>query len=206
MMRGLHPLFALAGVAFAAHAHATEMIEIPNPPPPPPPALQHCCVESAPGAEDPKLLLAVDGGATFRAAFGTTFAGAAAEIMLGGQAPSVSFAGRLHAEVGNSVGLPYEDVGGGMLVMGQLSSRVRLGGGFLFGVLMYQRASASATNDATVWAPSFGVDGELTVDLVRSERGGALFARARVGYDYIDPHGSASGSSAMLAASLGYRY
>lgn len=202
MMRGLRPLFALAALALPAAAHATEMIEIPNRPPPPP----RCCIEpEPPGANDPKLLLAVDGGATFRAAFGTTFAGAASEIMLGGQSPSVSFAGRVHAEVGNTVGLPYEDVAGGMFVMGQLSSRVRLGGGFLFGVLMYQRASASRATDPTVWAPSIGADVELTVDLVRTERGGAIFARARAGYDYVDTT-DGSGSSAMLAASVGYRY
>jgi hypothetical protein len=207
MMRRLCPLFALAVVAFAAaQAHATEMIEIPTPPPPPAPPPQVCCMVPAPPDDnDLQLLVGVDAGPTYRAGFGTGFAGGAVELMLGGEAPTVSFAGRFHVELGQTFGLPYEDLGAGMFVMGRLSSRVRLGGGFLFGVLMYQRASASQSRDPTVWAPSLGVDGEVTVDLVRTQRGGALFARGRVGYDYIEPHGG-SGSSLVLAASLGYRY
>jgi hypothetical protein len=203
MMRGLRPLFALAAVALAANAHATEMVEIPTPSPPPP----ACCVVSATADKsDPQLLVAVDGGPSYRAAFGTSLVGLAAEVMLGGDAPRVSFAGRLHGEVGSTLGLPYEDVGAGMLVMARLSPRIRLGVGFLFGIFMYQRASASRVTDPTVWAPSMAVDGQLTVDVVRTRRGGALFVRARVGYDYIDSIKDSAGSSAALAASLGYRY
>ena len=207
MMRGLRPLFALAAVVLAGHAHATEMVEIPTPPslPPPPPAA--CCVVTADaGRSDPQLLVAVDGGPTYRAAFGTSLVGVAAEMLLGGDAPRVSFAGRLHVEFGSTLGLPYEDLGAGMLVMARLSPRVRLGLGFLFGVFMYQRASASRLTDPTVWAPSIAVDGQLTVDLVRTRRGGALFVRARVGYDYIDSVKDGAGSSALAAASVGYRY
>jgi hypothetical protein len=204
MMRGLRPLFALAAVLVAANVHATEMVEIPTPPPAAPPVC--CVVVAAADNSDPQLLVAVDAGPSYRAAFGTSLVGVAAEVLLGGDTPRVSFAGRLHVEFGSTFGLPYEDVGAGMLVMARLSPRIRLGVGFLFGTFLYQRASASRVTDPTVWAPSMAVDGQLTIDILRTRRGGALFVRARVGYDYIDSIKDGAGSSAALAASLGYRY
>jgi hypothetical protein len=206
MMRGLRPLFVIA--LLAANAQATEMIEVPTPPPPPPPRVELavCCFATAPGPDDPRLLVAVDAGPSVRAAFGTSFAGVAAEVLLGGDAPNMSFAGRLHLDLGLTVDLPYEHVAAGMVVLGRLSPRVRLGLGFLFGFLMYQRASATRIGDPTVWAPTLGVDVELTVDLVRTRRGGALFALARAGYEYVDNLVSAAtGSSFTGGLALGYR-
>jgi hypothetical protein len=201
MMRALFPLLAVALVA--ARVQATEMIEIPTPPSPAPVV---CCVVLEPRPQ-PRLLVAVDAGPTGRTAFGTGFAGAAVEVTLGGEVPKLSLGGRVRGDFGVTVDLPYEHVGGGGVVMARLSPRVRLGAGFLFGVLMYQRASATRASDPTVWAPTIGFDAELTIDLLRTRRDGAFFALGRLGYDYIDNLGkSSTGSSFGGGLALGYRY
>ena len=69
---------------------------------------------------------------------------------------------------------------------------------------MYERATVPGD---VVWALTAGFNGGLTVDLVRTRRGGALYVVARVGYDYIDTVGSSTSPSTLsVTAALGYRY
>lgn len=210
MMRGVRPLVGLAVLAWAAGAQAQEMVEVPTPPayraPP------GCCV----AVEEPKprapgdVLFAVSVGPTYRRAFREDFAAAAIEVAIGGQSPRFGVAGRLRVDLGATrVGLPYQVVSMGPEFWFRASGRVRAGFGLSFGTFSYQRATVVGADD-NVWAPTIGADVAVTVDLVKSARGGALFALARAGYDWIENFGNdeplATGSSFGLTVALGYRY
>jgi hypothetical protein len=207
-MRGLRPLFGLVvAMALSGGARAQEMIEIPTTAPPPPP----CCVAVAsPAAREPgSLLLQIDAGPTYRHAFGEDFAAAAVELEVGGQTPSWGVSGRMRGDFGATrVGLPYQFFTFGPTFWRRMTPRLRLGVGATFGVFVYERASASQAFDPTVWAFTIGVDLDVTVDLVRTRRDGALFLLGRVSYDYIDNTSDnfATGSSVGFTVALGYRY
>ncbi len=203
-MRGLLPLFAVA--VWAATAEAQEMVEIPTPPRPP------CCVVAAvkPPSPPPTLLLDVLVGPTYRRAFKEDFAAAAVEVEVGAQNRSFGMGARFSAALGATrVGLPYQFLTIGPALSFRVSPRIRLALAFTFGALVYERVSATAARDPAVWGLSAGVNGTLSVDLVRTRRDGALYALGRVGYDYIDNTSSDpidTGSSLALTCALGYRY
>ncbi|HEY2745408.1 MAG TPA: hypothetical protein VGL86_12315 [Polyangia bacterium] len=212
MMRGHLPLFALVVLAVAAPAVAQEMIEIPNPPPPPPPCC--CCVEEPPppppSAPSGSLYFAVAGAAAYRRAFGADLGAASLDVALGGQTAKWSLGARLRLDAGAIDGLlPYQQLAIGTALLVRVSPRVALGGAINFGFFWYERASAARVTDPIVWAPTIGGELDLTVDLVRTARGGAFFAHARANLDYIDTAadpGTTDGMSVAVAAGLGYRY
>jgi hypothetical protein len=215
MMRGLRPLVSLVALAWAASAAATEMVEIPTPPSPPPPApstADPCCVAvaTAPPHDPGRLLLQVSVGPTYRRAFREDLAAAAVELEAGGQTSTFAIGGRLAADFGATrVGLPYQRFTIGPAFWRRMTPRLRLAFGMTFGSLVYERVSAARVHDPTVWALTIGADFTATVDLMRTSRGGALYALVRAGYDCIDNTGRdalATGSSGALTAALGYRY
>jgi hypothetical protein len=200
----------------ATGAAAQEMEEVPTPPPttPPPttPPQEPCCVVTEPVAPRPpgSLLLDVSAGPTYRRAFKEDFAAAAVELEIGGQTPTWGVVGRLRGDFGGTrVGLPYQFVTVGPAFMFRVSPRMRVGFGLTFGTLSYQRVSAARLTDPTVWALTVGADVDATVDLVRTQRGGAVFLAARAGYDFIDNTGDdvlSTGSSVAITTAVGYRY
>src|SRR4051794_26577892 len=204
MMRGLRPLFAVAALV-AGSASAQEMIEIPKPPPPLPPP--DCCVvvEEPPPRPPASLLFDVVAGPTYRRAFHDDFIGAFIELEAGAQNDSFGMGARLALTAGTTrYGLASQVVTIGPAANFRLSPRLRLAIGADFGVLTYERATIPGDH---VWGLMAGVNGGMTVDLVRTRRGGALFLLARVGYDYVETAGgSTSGSTVTVTAALGYRY
>jgi hypothetical protein len=180
------------------------MVEVPTPYPP-----QNCCVVDAKAPRTPTMLL-VQGhvGVTYRRALREDFAAAHAELEIGGQDPNIGIGARMSFELGGTrIGLPYQVITIGPAFNLHVASRVQLSVGLTFGVLVYQRAT-SRDFDPNVWGVTAGINGGVTVDLVRTRRDGALYAMARVGYDYIDNTGSSftQGSSLAATGALGYRY
>lgn len=172
MMRGLRPLLAIAVAVAAANAGATEMVEIPTPPPAPP---APCCTAVLKAPSPPgSLLVDVLVGPTYRRAFDDDFAGALLEVELGGQNESFGMGARISATFGGtSVGLPYQVATIGPAANFRISPRVRLAVGATFGVFMYERATIPGD---VVWALTAGGNLGATVDLLRTARGGALYA------------------------------
>src|SRR5205823_814595 len=84
------------------------------------------------------------------------------------------------------VGLPYQFVTIGPTMVFRVADRVRIGAGVTFGGMFIQRASSARSSDPTIIAITAGLHGDVRVDLVRSRRGGALYATARLGWDLID--------------------
>ena len=200
----MRALVCVAIALAAAGAEAQEMIEIPTPPPP-------CCVVATPKPPSPTaLILDVVVGPTYRRAFQEDFAAAFVEVEVGARNPFFGVGARFSAAFGATrVGLPYQFLTLGPAFDFRVSSRVRLALGLSFGALVYERVSAAAARDPDVTAISLGVDGSLTIDLVRLRHDGALFLLGRVGYDYIDNTGVDpldTGSSLALTLALGYRY
>lgn len=205
MMRGLRPLFGLVVFVVAGNTHAQEMVEIPNPPPEP------CCVAVAvkPPPSPPSLLFDVLVGPTYRRAFKEDFGAVLVEAELGAKNQSFGIGARLSTELGATrVGLPYQFVTIGPSFDFRLAPRIGLALALTFGIFVYERVSATAATDPSVYAFSAGANGTLTVDLWQSRGGGALVLLARGGYDYIDNTSSSftTGSSLALTAALGYRY
>ncbi|MGZ3441342.1 MAG: hypothetical protein ACXVDD_17605 [Polyangia bacterium] len=201
MMRGLQPLFGVAAVLVAASAHAQEMVEVPTPLPP-----RLCCVvvdDRTPKAPA-SLLFDVLIGPTYRRAFNEDFAGALVEVEVGAQNDSFGMGARLSGTAGATrVGLPYQ-----MLTIGpganfRLSPRLRLAIGATFGIFAYQRATLPGSS---VWAFTAGANAGMTVDLVRTRSGGALYLLGRLGYDYIESLGDTNGSTVGVTAAIGYRH
>ncbi|MDB4964500.1 MAG: hypothetical protein JWN44_189 [Myxococcales bacterium] len=208
-MRGLRPLVGLAAALFAVAAHADEpapgMVEIPTPYP-----AQDCCTVVARAPSPPTTVL-VQGhvGVSYRRALREDFAAAHFELEVGGQDPNIGIGARVSVEAGATrIGLPYQVVTLGPAFNLHVSGRVQLALGLTFGVLVYQRASSRSDFDPNVWGVTAGVNGTVSVDLVRTRRDGALFVLARIGYDYIENTGDSftQGSSLGATAALGYRY
>jgi hypothetical protein len=167
-----------------------------------------CVVLEAP-PQDPShdLWFTVSAGPTYRRAFREDFAAAALELEVGGQTSTFSVAARFSTAFGASrVGLPYEFLTLGPAFGFRLSTRVRLVVASTFGVMVINRASASRSGDPNIWGLTAGLNGTVTVDLVRSRRDGALFLAGRVGWDYIGDSSIDTGSSLAATAALGYRY
>jgi len=215
MMRGLLPLFGVALLVWAATAQAQALDTPPPPPPPSPPssAPPECCVvvmPSLPAPDRNSLLFQLSVGPTYRRAFREDFAAAAVELALGAQSAHFGMDAEISLATGATrVGLPYQFFTIGPAVMIPAGRRLRIGLGATFGAMFLQRASASRFSDPTVTAITAGLHADARVDLLRTHRGGALFAMARVGWDFIDNTASATlstGSSLALTAALGYRY
>ena len=165
-----------------------------------------CCADPRPSERH--LLVKLSVGPTYRRAFGDDFFAVMPELELGGQTHDFSVGARLTASFGGTrVGLPYQTLSVGPSFMFRLSPRMMLGFGASFGFFAYERASATALTDSTVWSPSLGLTVGTTIDLVRSRSGGALYADARVAFDWIATlHGGfLDGASIAPSLSLGWR-
>jgi hypothetical protein len=155
------------------------------------------------------LLLKLAIGPTYRSVLREDFFAGAGELEVGGQTPYFSVGARLSVAAGATrVGLPYQFLTIGPGFMFPVGSRLRLGIGSTFGLMIIQRVSASGLTDPNIWAITAGIYGDSTLDVVRTRSGGAFLVGARIGYDFIENVEAdlGAGSSVALTVWLGYRY
>jgi hypothetical protein len=143
-------------------------------------------------------------GYGYRWAIGADFHSAAAEIMFGSENDHAGGGGRFGLEVGRTYsGLSFEALSFGAGFEFKLSRRWRIGFGPTIGILIIQRATRS---DDDFWAFTLGTHLDLSVDLVQTRTGGALYLAGRAGYDFVVPTTDLDGSSFIARLWLGYRF
>ena len=116
-------------------------------------------------------------GAPFKEDFGAVLV----EAELGAKNQSFGIGARLSTELGATrVGLPYQFVTIGPSFDFRLAPRIGLALALTFGIFVYERVSATAATDPSVYAFSAGANGTLTVDLlaVARRRRARTFSRA----------------------------
>jgi hypothetical protein len=149
-----------------------------------------------------RLLLKLSLGYGYHYVLGTSLNTLAVELMLGSEGRRAAAGGRIGFEAGQtSGGANFEALSFGPGVEWKLGSRVRLG--------MAPSLSVHFIDDqqfgGTGYYFALGAWLDLSVDLIKNKRGGALYLGARAGYDWL--LFSDGGSDSFVARLwLGYRF
>jgi spore coat protein T len=166
------------------------------PPPVAAPALPRRLVD--PG----RRMIKLDVGYAYRYAFRDSINALALELMLGTERARSAGGGKLGIELGRtSAGLQFQavELGGGF--DWRLGKRVRLGFSPTVTFLIFERATRA---NSDLWTIGLGLRTDLTVDLWQRRQGGALYAGARIGYDFVPAADEHHGFAARLR--LGWRF
>jgi hypothetical protein len=149
-----------------------------------------------------RLLLQLSLGYGYRYLFDASLHTAAVELMLGSEGAHAAAGGRLGFEAGSLPGgVSFEALSLGPGIAWKLGSRVRLG---LAPSLTFQFYN-DPRDPGTQVAVALGTWIDLSVDLIKNRRGGALYLAGRAGYDWV--MFSDGGADSFIARLwLGYRF
>jgi hypothetical protein len=128
-------------------------------------------------------LVRVGAGYTYRYMLGDSWNALGVDVMLGRERPGFGMAGRIGLDVGqSSAGINYELITLGGAFEWHLGKRFRLGYSPLIGIAIFNRATVPDNDIATL---VLGTHVDVSVDLVKFKKGGALVLKGTIGYEYI---------------------